>query len=465
MRQVQLEQIELPDFGEPTVQPEIPPEIYLLRVQAALARAQAHQLEALVVYGDREHSANIAYLSGFDPRFEEAVLILAPHRKHTLVVGVEGLGYSGLVTLPCERVLYPPFSLMGMPATSGIRLEAILQAAGLAPGTRIGIVGWKYPEAQGEGRPSGWTTVPSFIIDSLRELAGSRELLIDSTSIFMNPADGLRVINEVEQLAYFEFASTFTSQALRNVLFGVRPGMTEIQAARLMDVNGLPLSAHLMLSSGPRAAFGLPSPSLRVMARGDFVTVAFGQWGALNCRAGFLAERAEELPNAIRDYVDRLVSPYFAAIVEWYERVGIGVTGGELYGIIQQHLGNDFFGVRLTPGHYIHLDEWVHSPMFAKSEIRLRSGMALQVDVIPSTGTSYMTTNIEDGIALADDELRSAFEQRYPEAWQRIQMRRRFMEEALGIRLRPEVLPFSNIPAYLCPFFLSPSHAMVSARN
>jgi amino acid transporter len=30
----------------------------------------------------------------------------------------------------------------------------------------------------------------------------------------------------------------------------------------------------------------------------------------------------------------------------------------------------------------------------------------------------------------------------------------------LGIHLKPEVLPFSNIPAYLPPFWLSPQQAM-----
>ena len=35
--------------------------------------------------------------------------------------------------------------------------------------------------------------------------------------------------------------------------------------------------------------------------------------------------------------------------------------------------------------------------------------MACQADVIPATGTDYFTTNIEDGIALADAELDSVF--------------------------------------------------------
>ena len=86
--------------------------------------------------------------------------------------------------------------------------------------------------------------------------------------------------------------------------------------------------------------------------------------------------------------------------------------------------------------------------------------MAIQVDVIPATHSPYHTTNIEDGIALADEPLRKAFWQKYPAAWDRIQQRRNFMRHQLGIQLKPEVLPFSNMPAYLPPFWLSPTHAM-----
>jgi hypothetical protein len=84
--------------------------------------------------------------------------------------------------------------------------------------------------------------------------------------------------------------------------------------------------------------------------------------------------------------------------------------------------------------------------------------------VIPATGSAYCTSNIEDGIALADEDLRAEFATKYPEAWGRIQARRQFMTETLGIRLRPEVLPFSNIPAYLPPYLLSPHMAMAVAR-
>jgi hypothetical protein len=154
------------------------------------------------------------------------------------------------------------------------------------------------------------------------------------------------------------------------------------------------------------------------------------------------------------------VAPYFQAIAAWYAAVGIGIPGGELHRAIFDNLGDPFFGIALNPGHLLHLDEWVNSPIYAGSTEMLLSGMAIQVDVIPATGSAYYTTNIEDGIALADAELRAAFAQHYPEAWNRIKARRAFMEDVLGIQLKSEVLPFSNIPAYLPPFWLAPQQAM-----
>ena len=86
--------------------------------------------------------------------------------------------------------------------------------------------------------------------------------------------------------------------------------------------------------------------------------------------------------------------------------------------------------------------------------------MAIQCDVIPATGTKWFTTNIEDGIALADAAMREDFAKRFPEGWARITARRAFMRDALGIDLKPEVLPFSNMAGWLPPFWLDPSRAM-----
>jgi len=283
---------------------------------------------------------------------------------------------------------------------------------------------------------------------------------VNASALFMHPSDGLRAVNEVEQLARFEFMATYSSQSVRDVIFGVQPGMTEFEVIQLMRLNGLELSAHIVMNSGDKTRFGLSSASLRKIARGEPIFANLALWGANTARGGFLVEAAAELPATIRDYVEKLIAPYFAAVADWYEHIGIGVAGGALHAIIQRHLDDPFFGVTLNPGHLIHIDEWMSSPIYAGSTETLRSGMAIQVDVIPATGTDYFTSNIEDGIALADADLRAAFEQGYPEAWARIQKRRAFMQDALGIRLKPEVLPFSNLPAYLPPFWLSPRMAM-----
>jgi hypothetical protein len=465
MTRVVLRDVELPDFGEPSTEPVMPAEVYQARILRALERAEELGLDALVVFADREHSANLAYLTGFDPRFEEALLFLAPSRTRALVVGNEGWGYAGISPLELRRILFQSFSLPAQPRNASPSIEELFRSEGIGRGTRVGVAGWKYFVAGESASPETCLEIPSYLADALRQVTGDRSLVTNANGIFMDAENGLRVLNEAEQLACFEHAACHTSTAIRNVLFGLRPGMTEREAVRLMGVNGMPLSCHLMLSSGPRAAMGLPSPSGRRIEEGDRFTTAYGVWGALNCRAGFVVRDESGLPEKARGYVEKLVAPYFRAIVEWYETIGIGVRGGELYDAIHRHLGDPFFGVKLNPGHQIHLDEWVNSPISEGSSIELRSGMAFQVDVIPATGTELFTTNIEDGIALADSDLRGEIEERYPEAFRRIQKRRSFMRDVLGIRLKPEVLPFSNIPAYLPPFLLSPRRVMAIERH
>jgi Xaa-Pro aminopeptidase len=441
----------------PDVEPPIPPERYRERAAALRDRAAAHGYDRLVVYADREHSANLAWLTGFDPRFEEAILVLGPSGDPVILVGNECYGTAGAAPLPMRRALFQDMSLPGQPRDRSRPLADILADEGIGAGSRVGVVGWKtYADR-------ATMELPAYVVDELRRLTGPGGTVENAVDLLIDPGDGLRVVNEVEALAALEYAACQTSNGIRRLLLGLRPGMTERDAVRLLDWNGLPLSCHLMLTAGPRASFGLLSPGDRPIERGDPFTVAFGIWGALDCRAGFVVEDASELPPGIGDYVERLVAPYFEAVADWYEALHVGQTGGALHEIVARRLGDPFFGIFLNPGHQIGLDEWVNSPIFAGSDIELRSGMAFQVDIIPATGTDYFTTNIEGGVALADRTLRDAFAAAYPAAWDRIGARRRFMAEALGIDLHPDVLPLSNLPAYLPPFLLRPDHAMTLA--
>lgn len=452
-----LERIELPDFGLPQAMPELPGELYSERLEQLRERMRGGVFERLVIFADREHSANLAWLTGFDPRFEEALLVIDSLGSPAVLVGNECWATAGAAPLALRRHLFQEFSLPGQPRHRSRPLDEILAGEGIGLATRVGLVGWKtYADPNA-------SDVPAYIVDTLRRLTGDNGLIVNATGLLIDAADGLRVINEVEQLAYLEWSACQTSQGIKRLLFGLQPGMTEQEAVALLGWNGTPLSCHLMLTAGPRARFGLLSPSDRVIRRGDPLTTAFGIWGALNCRAGWVVSEASELPSGIADYVERLVGPYFEAVVDWYEALHVGQSGGVLDEIIDRRLGDEFFGIALNAGHQIGLDEWINSPIRSGSKIELRSGMALQVDIIPATGTDYFTTNIEDGIALADAELRAEFESRYPAAWRRIQARRRFMADCLGIDLHPDVLPFSNIPAYLPPFLLAPDYALTVA--
>jgi Xaa-Pro aminopeptidase len=456
MTGARLTEVDLPDFGMPEVVPEIPVDVYVGRLERLRARAAEEGHDRIVIYADREHSANLAYVTGFDPRFEEAMLVVGPSGEPAVLVGNECFGVAGAAPLPMRRHLFQDFSLPSQPRDRSRTLREILSDEGIDAEAKVGVIGWKTFEDRST------IEIPAYIADELRRMTPSGTVE-NAGHLLIDAADGLRVLNEVEQLAAFEYAACQTSNGVRRLLFALEPGMREDDAVSLLSWNGSPLSCHLMLSSGDRATLGLLSPTDRKIDRGDRFTVAFGIWGALNCRAGFVVEDAAELPAAIRDYVDKLVGPYFEAIAEWYAALRIGQTGGVLHEIVRRRLGDPFFGIFLNPGHQIHLDEWVNSPITPGSTIELRSGMAFQVDVIPATGTEYFTTNIEDGLALADETLRSEFATRYPDAWSRIRARRAFMAEALGIELHPDVLPFSNIPAWLPPFLLRPQRVMALA--
>ncbi|MGI9363808.1 MAG: M24 family metallopeptidase [Rhizobiaceae bacterium] len=459
-RQARLATVELPDFGVPTEEPVINPADYLNRYIALLSRVSSESLDALVIYADREHAANLSWLTGFDPRFEEALLVVVPNRTPTLLTGPENVGVAGTIPFDVNVVLYPPMGLMGQDRKQTLPLPDLLSDAGISNSMTIGACGWKYYGPSESPQYESWLELPAYVVDTLRDLVGQTGKVVNAGAIMMNPEDGLRSVNSIDELARYEFAACHTSESVKRVVLNSRPGMREYEAAQNLQSVGMPLSCHPMFSSGSRAWHGLLSPTSRVLKKGDAVTNAYGVQGALNCRAGWLANDAGDLPSGQQDYVEVLVRPYFEAVAEWLETIEIGVEGGVLDAIIRKRLGDPFFGVHLNPGHLIHLEEWMHTPIYQGSTTKLRSGMAIQVDVIPATGTPYFTTNMEDGIILLDSKGRSEFAEKYPQAMKRIEQRRAFMLEQLGIQLKPDCLPLSNLAGWLPPFWLSPDQAM-----
>ena len=453
---VSLISVNLPDFGIPKEQPTINAEIYKERLIKFRADLKNNQINSAVIYADREHFANMHYLTGFDPRFEEALLILHVNEEKTyLITGPENQGYADISEINLIKKIYPPFGLLGQDRSKTPTLESMLIKCGLKKNIACGIIGWKYFENNEFENPDSIFEIPYYILSSISKVVGSISYLKNITSWFMNPSVGYRSKNELEEIAFFEFSSCHTSTSLRNVLNNIQPEKTEFEVASNYKCIGIPLSCHLMFSTGKRASLGLASPSSKKIKLGEPFAAAYGVWGSLNCRVGWIAKDQNDLPDEVSDYFEKLIVPYFTAVKEWYETIGIGVEGGAIFEIIMKHLGDPFFGVYLNPGHLIHRDEWMNSSIYQKSKEIFFSRQAIQLDIIPATNTKYFSTNIEDGIVLLDQEDRKIFEKKYPEAMKRINERRIFMKDKLGINLKPEVMPLSNIPAYLNPFILS----------
>ena len=93
--------------------------MFAARLTRLRKRMANEKLDALVVYGDREHFANLAWLTNYDPRFEEALLVVLPQGKPVLFIGNEGWSYSNYARLEVKRELYQTFSLLGQIAPEG----------------------------------------------------------------------------------------------------------------------------------------------------------------------------------------------------------------------------------------------------------------------------------------------------------------------------------------------------------
>jgi Xaa-Pro aminopeptidase len=447
-----LRKVAIPDFGPIGVQPKIPAEIFAKRVETAWKRAGC---DWLIVYADREHFGNIAFLTGFEPRFEEALFLAGPNGKRVLLTGNESESYAPTAGLPDLTVLVAQsLSLMAQDRSRFPKLADRLRDAGLKAGDSIGLVGWKYLESFEDDEPETAFFVPAAHVEIIRRIIGQSGTLRDATSVMMHPTDGLRAVIDADQIAAFEWAACRASAAVWNMVSGVREGDDEFTAAARMGYAGDPVNCHTMFASADpgETLIGLRSPNGRRLSRGDAVTTAVGFWGALSSRAGLFDVSNDAFLNA--------AFGYFEALTTWYETADIGVTGGALHEAVVAKLARAGLKSALNPGHLTGHEEWMHSPVRPGSAEKLASGMPFQVDVIPVPMPSGWGLNCEDAVTFADAELRGELRAKHPQCFARIEKRRAFMRDELGVDVKDNILPLSSTPLCLPPFWLRPDHLL-----
>ncbi len=451
-----LVRIDWPEHGSP----DVPPALSLVELRGRLAAlrgaAARRDYRAVVVYGDREHAANIHWLTGFDPRFEEAVLVVS-QGDALLVAGNECLPYAAdtpLVRAGDVRVVHcASLSLPSQPRGTA-RLADIL--AGVVSGGTVGAVGWKWFGPDEVDVPALALDIPAFVADPLRRLSGRVE---NATDLMMHPAYGLRARVDAAEIARLEFANHMAAAALRRMVFAFREGMTDFAAIEAAQVGGLPLGCHSTFAVG-QGVQGLAGPSGRRLERGAPIGFNICHWGANICRAGWVARGADDLPDAARDYLAAFVQPYVAAMSDWCGMMRPGVSGGAVWAAMRAALPYGRFHVDLNPGHLIGLDEWMSSPIAEGSEIPLESGMAMQMDVIPSH-PDYGSTRMEDGYVIADAALRADLAERFPDVAARCAARAAFMRGVIGMDVPDCLLPLADTCGIVAPFLLDPAQVVV----
>ena len=430
-------------------------EDYLTRLYLLQAKMEESDLSHVLVYADREHFANMDYLIGHDPRFEEALLVIDRKNHRTLFVGNEGWGHTQSLPIPVERVLFQSFSLQGQPRDKSKPLHKHLAQLGIGKDSRLGLIGYKYFIPKELTRAESRTDFPMWLIEEILRLT-PKDRLTNVTSFMTGLPHGVRMnLRTAKEVAYYEQIAERTAQSVIRMFKLLKPGISEMELTAQAAMDAFPISAFPMIQFGEEhVSIGLRSPNEQILQLGDPVCLCRALRGALVSRAGIAAYDEATLHKNRKRALQDFYIPYWSALATWYETVGIGVNGGALYQCIHERIGSHRFGLQLNPGHNIGADEWTNSPVYKGSNLLLTDGMYLQSDVIASHSTPVYTAIMEDGLVLAGEHLRQQLALQYPKTWSRIQERQAFMKDTLGVRIKEEVLPLSSLCGVYFPFFL-----------
>ena len=440
---------------KPLVLDEIPVltgEDYLKRIDLLLELGEKEGASHLVVYGDREHYSNIEYLTGFDPRFEEAVLVLSRGEKPVIFLGNEGMDYGQIIPYDIQMEQYSTFSLSGQ-FRKEADLTKLFTNAGITPSSTVGVIGWKiFTELDFQTYRQSFD-LPHFIMERLINAAGFSNLF--NATYLMTGNEGIRHQLSAKELILCEIAGTKASRNTLRVLQNLKPGMSELEASAYLQIDGSPLSVHPNINFGSKnVCYGLASPTQdKKLEMGENISVGMAYRRALIHKAGVYAKTADDLCPEYAAAVESQFKDYFSAVAQWYETVAVGVTGGEVYDAVEGVLGSfSKYGIGLNPGHLSHTDEWTNSMFNKGNQAKIRSGLSLQCDIIAVLPKPKLFIHAEDSLVIGDATMREEIKSLAPFAWERITTRQKFMREVLNINISDDILPTSDLQGLFFPY-------------
>lgn len=431
-------------------------ETLLHRKQNLMTAMREQHVDSVIIYADREHGDNFEYFTGFVPRFEEALLIVHQSGKAYVLLGNENMKMAAYSRIDVEAIHVPFFSLPNQPMKDDTRLEDYFQAADISTGKKVGVIGWKLFTSTSYQNQYLFD-LPYYLIDTLKHLEIE---LFNFSEVLISPEKGIRTVNNANEIAHFEYGAALAGRSLLDALDHIDLGKTEIEIAGLLASGGQPQTVTTICATGDRFTDAVVYPRNKAIQLGDKMSLTIGFKGGLSSRSAYAVSTASELPVKEQDYVAKVVTPYFRALATWLQTIQIGISGDFLYQNIQTVLPQEDFHWELNPGHFTATEEWLASPFYPGSTCTVKSGQIFQIDIIPSVA-GFAGVSAEEGIAIADKDLRTEIQTDYPLVWERIMRRRNYLKKELGIELSEEILPMSDTLAYYRPYLLDKTAAMV----
>ncbi|MFD1385278.1 M24 family metallopeptidase [Oceanobacillus oncorhynchi subsp. oncorhynchi] len=422
------------------------------RREKVLEEMRHDGLDALLVYADVEHGGNFEYLVGFIPRFEEALFVLHANGDAFLVLGNENYNKVQYSRIPAKGIHCPHFSLPNQPMEPHRTILSVLQEAGIKDAMKIGMAGWKHFTSRVEDNRTLFD-VPSFIVDSIREMVGKEGSITNHTDIFIGGDRGVRRVNNANEMAHYEFGASLAADCVLRTIDKLEVGISEMELGNELHAYGQKNNVVTIASTGKRFEKGNLYPTSKKVTLGDAISLTVGYKGGLSSRAGYAVKNSEDLPESKKHYIEELAAPYYTAITAWLENIQVGMPGGEMYKLMNQVLPQEEYHWGLCPGHLTADEEWLASPIYEHSEEVIKSGMIFQTDIIPRVA-GYDGVSAESTVAIADDALKKEIRDHYPALWERMMKRKAYIKETLGIQLSKDVLPLCSMVAYLRPYLL-----------
>lgn len=455
---IKLAKVIPPHLDTNVVPVQLTDETMASRKTQLLAKMQENNYDVVAIYADLEHGGNFEYFTGFVPRFEEALLVVHQNGDAYLVLGNENLNKAPLARIAAEAVHMPHFSLPNQPMEITLTVSEILQQTQLQEARTIGLIGWKKFTSSSEENTALFD-LPYFLVEGLKK-AAPKATFTNASSILIGE-NGLRTSNNANEVAHYEFGAMLASNGVLKTMEQLEIGKSELELGGLLNDYGQTPSVVTIMATGARFEKANLYPTNKKIQLGDRISMTVGYKGGLQSRGGYAVHGTEELPENERDYLDRVAKPYYNAVKTWLEAITVDMNGAVLYDKIEEVLPKETYGWHLNPGHLCADEEWLASPIYPASQETIRSGMLFQFDIIPSV-PGYSGASCEGGILLADERLRALIQEAYPEMWARMQARRHYIIEEIGIKLSEEVLPMSNATAYYRPFFLNKEDALTA---